>query len=204
MGVNEQDFDPNEHTVVSNASCTTNCLAPVAKVLDESFGIETGLLTTVHAYTSSQGIVDSPSKKWRRGRAAAVSIVPTTTGAAVATTEVLPQLTGKLDGMAMRVPVANGSIIDFVVRTEKEVTVEAVNDAFIDAASKKPLLGILGTTDEELVSADIIGTTYSSIVDTKSTMVIGKHTVKVVAWYDNEWGYAARVVDLVRYTGQRG
>ncbi len=203
MGVNENEYDPKEHHVISNASCTTNCLAPVAKVLDEAFTIESGFLTTVHAYTSSQGIVDGPSKKWRRGRAAAVSIVPTTTGAAVATTEVLPALAGKLDGLAMRVPVANGSIIDFVVRTEREVTVDEVNRALYEAAAKEPLLGILGITDDEMVSADIVGTTYSAIVDAGSTMVVGKHTAKVLAWYDNEWGYAARVVDLVRHVAER-
>ena len=203
MGVNEADFDPDEHRVVSNASCTTNCLAPVAKILDESFGIEHGALTTVHAYTSSQKLVDAPSKKWRRGRSAAVSIVPTTTGAAKATTKVLPQLEGKMDGMAMRVPTAVGSIIDFVATTDREVSVEAANDALRRAADSDEMGGILGVSDEELVSADIVGSTYSALVDAKSTMQFGDHMVKVVAWYDNEWGYARRVADLTRYVADR-
>ena len=203
MGVNEERFDPAEHRVVSNASCTTNCLAPVAKVLDEAFGIDSGFLTTIHAYTSSQGIVDRPAKKWRRGRAAAVSIVPTTTGAAVATTEVLPRLEGKLDGMAMRVPVPDGSIIDFVVRTEEPVTVETVNEALRGAAGTKAMAGILGVSDDELVSADIVGSTYSALVDAPSTMVLGERTAKVLAWYDNEWGYARRIVDLAAHVAAR-
>lgn len=199
MGVNENEFDANEHTVISNASCTTNCLAPVARVLDETFGIETGFLTTVHAYTSSQGIVDSPSSKWRRGRAAAENIVPTSTGAAIATTKVLPQLDGKMDGLAMRVPTPDGSIIDFVANTEERVSVERVNDAFRRAAASDRMSGILGVSDDELVSSDIVGSEYSALVDAPSTMVLGEHTVKVLAWYDNEWGYARRVVDLVDY-----
>jgi glyceraldehyde 3-phosphate dehydrogenase len=203
MGVNEDMYKPEAHQVLSNASCTTNCLAPVAKVLDERFGIVTGFLTTVHAYTSSQAIVDAPSKKWRRGRAGAVSIVPTTTGAAIATTKVLPQLEGKLDGLAMRVPVPVGSIIDFVVQTEKPVNVENVNNAFREASQKKPLKGILGITELELVSADIVGTDYSSLVDAQSTMVLGHYAVKVLSWYDNEWGFAHRVVDLANYVGKQ-
>ncbi len=199
MGVNEEEYDPKKHEVVSNASCTTNCLATVAKVLDDEFGIENGFLTTVHAYTSSQAIVDAPSKKWRRGRAAAVSIVPTTTGAALATTKVLPQLKGKMDGLAMRVPTPDGSIIDFVARLGKEVTVEKVNAAFRKAAESEKMKGILGVSDEELVSADIITLPYSALVDTLSTMVLQGNTVKVLAWYDNEWGYARRVVDLAEY-----
>jgi glyceraldehyde 3-phosphate dehydrogenase len=199
MGVNEQKYDPAQHEVISNASCTTNCLAPVAKVLDAEFGIVNGFLTTVHAYTSSQSLIDAPSKKWRRGRSAAESIVPTTTGAAIATTLVLPQLEGKMDGLAMRVPVPAGSIIDFVAQTEKPVTVEAVNEAFRRAAETPHMEGILGISDEELVSADIIGSTYSALVDAESTMVLGDHTVKVLAWYDNEWGYAKRVADLAEY-----
>jgi len=203
MGVNEDQYNPKHHQVISNASCTTNCLAPVAMIIDRTFNIETGFLTTVHAYTSSQAIVDSPSKKWRRGRAGAVSIVPTTTGAAIATTEVLPHLEGKLDGLAMRVPVPVGSIIDFVAHTEKPVTVESVNRAFREASRESRLLGVLGITDEELVSADIVGSEYSAIVDAQSTMVLGENTVKVLAWYDNEWGYAKRVVDLVGYVLQQ-
>lgn len=199
MGVNEDKIDPAEHVVISNASCTTNCLAPVAKVLDEAFGIVNGFLTTIHAYTSSQAIVDAPSKKWRRGRAGAANIVPTTTGAAIATTKVLPQLEGKMDGLAVRVPVPDGSIIDFVAQTEERVTVERVHDAFRKAAQSDRLQGILDITDEELVSADIIGSTYSALVDGQSTMVLNDNTVKVLAWYDNEWGYARRVVDLAAY-----
>jgi glyceraldehyde 3-phosphate dehydrogenase len=202
MGVNEEKYNPSDHLVISNASCTTNCLAPVAKVLDDNFGIVNGFLTTVHAYTSSQSIVDAPSKKWRRGRAGAASIVPTTTGAAIATTLVLPQLKGKMDGLAIRVPVPAGSIIDFVVQTEKPVSVQSVNAAFQDAAQSKGMKGILGITDEELVSADIVGSTYSALVDAQSTMVLGDHTVKVLAWYDNEWGYSRRVVDLAVYINQ--
>jgi len=203
MGVNEDAYNPSEHRVVSNASCTTNCLAPVAKVLDDRFGIVTGFLTTVHAYTSSQAIVDAPNKKWRRGRAGAVSIVPTTTGAAIATTKVLPQLEGKLDGMAIRVPVPDGSIIDFVVQTEKPVTIEEVNNTFREASQKKSLKGILGITEEELVSADIVGATYSSLVDLHSTMTLGHYTAKVLSWYDNEWGFAARVVDLANHISKQ-
>jgi glyceraldehyde 3-phosphate dehydrogenase len=198
MGVNDEKYQPEEHKIVSNASCTTNCLAPVAKVLDENFGIQTGFLTTIHAYTSSQAIVDAPNKKMRRGRSAAVSIVPTTTGAAIATTKVLPQLEGKMDGLAMRVPVVDGSIIDFVVETEKPVTVEKVNQVFREA-SENGMRGILGITDEELVSADIVDSTYSALVDAQSTMTLGEHTVKVLAWYDNEWGYSRRVADLATY-----
>ncbi len=203
LGVNEEEYDPDRDQIVSNASCTTNCLAPVAKVLDDAFGIESGLLTTIHAYTSSQAIVDAPSKKWRRGRAAAVSIVPTTTGAAIATTKVLPQLEGKMDGMAIRVPIPAGSIIDFSVRTEKSVTLEKVKKAFRDAAKSDKMKGILGATDEELVSADIIGTEYSALVDLDSTMVVGENAVKVLAWYDNEWGYALRCVDLAEYMANK-
>ena len=203
LGVNEGDYDPEAHTVISNASCTTNCLAPVAKVLDDAFGIRWGFLTTVHAYTSSQAIVDAPSKKWRRGRAAAANIVPTTTGAAVATTLVLPHLEGKLDGLAMRVPVTNGSIIDFVANTGKPVSVEKVNDAMREAAESEGMKGILGFSDEELVSQDIVGSEYSALVDGPSTMVLGENTAKVLAWYDNEWGYGRRVVDLAEYVAGR-
>ena len=199
MGVNDEEYQPEEHKIVSNASCTTNCLAPVAKVLDDTFGIKTGFLTTVHAYTSSQAIIDAPNKKMRRGRSAAVSIVPTTTGAAIATTKVLPQLEGKMDGLAMRVPVVDGSIIDFVAETEKPVTVDKVNRAFQEAAEKEGMRGILGITDEELVSADIVDSTYSALVDAQSTMTLGEHTVKVLAWYDNEWGYSRRATELAEF-----
>ena len=203
MGVNEDTFDPARHFVISNASCTTNALAPVAKVLNDEFGIVAGMLTTVHAYTASQRIVDGPSKKWRRGRAAAVSIIPTTTGAAIAATQVLPALKGKLDGLALRVPVVDGSVIDFTVQTEREVTVEDVNSTFRTASGSDRLKGILGITDEELVSSDVIGMEFSALVDSKSTMVVGGKTVKVIAWYDNEWGYARRVVDLARFVSER-
>ncbi len=202
MGVNQQTFDPSQHRIVSNASCTTNCLAPVAKVLNDRFGIVRGLLTTVHAYTTSQGIVDQPAGKWRRGRAGAVNIVPTTTGAARATTEVIPELEGKLDGLALRVPVPVGSIIDLVARTERPVSVDAVHDAFRQAAAG-PMEGILGVSDEELVSSDIVGCLLSSLVDAPSTMVLGDDTVKVLSWYDNELGYAQRVVDLTSYIAER-
>jgi glyceraldehyde 3-phosphate dehydrogenase len=203
MGVNEEALDPKQHFVISNASCTTNCLAPVAKVLNDEFGIVSGLLTTVHAYTASQGIVDRPSRKWRRGRAAAVSIIPTTTGAALATARVLPELQGKIDGMAVRVPVADGSLIDFTVQTQKKATVESVNAAFRTAAGSERMRGILGVTNEELVSSDIVGTRYSALVDSLSTMVVCDNTVKVLAWYDNEWGYSRRVVDLAQYLSGR-
>ena len=195
-GVNDDAYDPDRDTIVSTASCTTNCLAPVAKVLNDRFGIRHGALTTVHAYTSSQGIVDGPAKKWRRGRAGAANIVPTSTGAAVATTLVLPELEGKLDGMAMRVPVIAGSVIDFVATTERPVTPETVNDAFREAA-EDAMRGILDVSDEELVSADVVGRSTSALIDAPSTMCFGEHMVKILAWYDNEWGYAARVADWV-------
>lgn len=203
LGVNDEAYHPEEHRIVSNASCTTNALAPVAKVLDDAFRIVSGFLTTVHAYTSTQALVDGPSRKWRRGRAAALSMIPTTTGAAVATTKVLPHLDGKLDGMALRVPVASGSIIDFVAQTERELSVDAVNRAFRDAAGTDALAGILGVTDEPLVSQDIVGTEWSALVDATSTMVIAPKTAKVLAWYDNEWAYARRVVDLAGRIGSR-
>jgi glyceraldehyde 3-phosphate dehydrogenase len=203
MGVNEARFNPEQHVILSNASCTTNCLAPVAKVLNEEFGIVTGLLTTVHAVTKSQSTVDASYRKWTRGRSAVANIVPTTTGAAIATTLVLPELEGKLDGVAMRVPVPDGSIIDFVIQTKRPLTVDAVNDAFRRAAETDALRGILGVSEEPLVSSDIIGSTYSALVDAQSTMVLGEHTAKVLAWYDNEWGYARRVVDLALYISEQ-
>lgn len=199
MGVNHDWYDPGEHTIISGASCTTNCLAPVAMVLDEEFGIETGFLTTVHGVTSSQSVVDIPMDKRRRGRSALASIIPTTTGAAVATTIVLPELEGKVDGMAMRVPVILGSVIDFVVRTDKPVNVEAINDLFKRRADIDELEGVLGYTEDEIVSPDIIGTTWSALFDADSTMVLGENTAKVLAWYDNEWGYSARMVDLAAH-----
>lgn len=203
MGVNEDEFDPAEHQVISNASCTTNCLAVVAKVLDEEFEIVTGSLTTVHAVTASQGLVDEPAKKVRRGRSAMMSIVPTTTGAAQVTAEVLPQLEGKVDGMAFRVPVGAGSIIDFVVTTRKPVTVASVNEALRRGSESDRLKGRLGYTEEELVSADIIGTDWAALVDGASTLVIGDNTAKVLAWYDNEWGYARTLAELAQYVAEK-
>ncbi len=196
MGVNDDQYDPERHHIVSNASCTTNCLAPLAKVLLDRFGIETGFLTTCHAYTATQAIVDRPDPKdYRRGRSAAVSIVPSTTGAATAVAEVLPALKGKMDGLALRVPTLTGSIVDFVVRTERPITKEAVNQAFVEAA-EGPMRGILAIAPPQIVSADIIGDPHSSIVDLESTMTLGDRTVKVLSWYDNEYGYASRLVDL--------
>ncbi len=204
LGVNEDRYDPAQHHILSNASCTTNCLAPVAKVLLDNFGIETGFLTTCHAFTATQGLVDKPDPKdFRRGRAASVSIVPSTTGAATAVAEVLPVLKGKLDGLALRVPTLTGSIVDFVVRTEQAISVEAVNQAFQAAAASERLQGILGIARPHMVSSDIIGNPLSSIVDTGSTMALGDHTVKVLSWYDNEYGYASRLKDLTRMVAGR-
>ncbi len=197
MGVNHHDYDPASHHVVSNASCTTNCLAPVCKVLMERFGIEKGLMTTTHSYTGDQRLLDFPHKDLRRARAAALSMVPTTTGAAKAVSLVLPQLEGKLNGMAIRVPTPNVSVVDLVAQLSKQVTVDEVNSAMKEA-SEGYLKGILGYSEEPLVSADFNGTTYSSIFDAPSTMVIGD-MVKVLAWYDNEFGYANRMVDLALY-----
>jgi glyceraldehyde 3-phosphate dehydrogenase len=203
MGVNDDQYNSAEHHIVSNASCTTNCLAPVAKVLLDSFGIEMGMLTTCHAYTATQAIVDRPDPKdFRRGRAAGVSIVPSSTGAATAVALVLPQLKGKLDGMALRVPTITGSVVDFVARTEQPVTVDAVNAAFAAAASG-PMQGILGIAHANAVSSDIIGDPRSSIVDSESTMVLGDRMVKVISWYDNEYGYASRVKDLASLMGSQ-
>jgi glyceraldehyde 3-phosphate dehydrogenase len=201
LGVNAQDYDAGKHDVVSMASCTTNCLAPVAKVLLESFGVRHLMMTTVHAYTSSQSLTDVPQRKRRRGRAAAQSIVPTTTGAAKATAQVLPALAGRCDGMAFRVPVPDGSATDITASLDKEVTVEEVNDALRAAADEGPLKGILRVTDEELVSTDILGDPHSSIVDAPSTMVLKDRIVKIVSWYDNEWGYSARLVDFAALVG---
>ncbi len=195
LGVNHEKLDPERHKIISNASCTTNCLAPVAKVLHERFGIVRGFMTTVHAYTNDQRILDLPHKDLRRARAAGVSIIPTTTGAAVAVGEVLPELKGRLDGMAMRVPTANVSVVDLVVQVEKETTAEEVNAALKEAAEGE-LKGILGFCEEPLVSVDFNGDSRSSIVDALSTKVIG-NLVKVVSWYDNEWGYSCRLRDLV-------
>ena len=202
MGVNDQVYNPEEHHIVSNASCTTNCLAPVAKVLSDNFGIETGLMTTVHAYTSDQQLLDGPHKDLRRARAAAQSIIPTTTGAAKAVSLVLPELAGKFHGMALRVPVSDVSLVDLTVTTEKKVTAESINRAMTEA-SQGSLQGILAVTNEELVSVDFLHNSNSSIFDAPSTMVLGDHAAKVLSWYDNEWGYACRVVDLVALMADR-
>ncbi|MCL5005343.1 MAG: type I glyceraldehyde-3-phosphate dehydrogenase [Acidobacteria bacterium] len=198
LGVNEKNYDPAKHNVISNASCTTNCLAPVAKVLDETFHIKKGAMTTVHSYTNDQRILDLPHKDLRRARAAAVSIIPTTTGAAKAVGLVLPQLKGKLDGFSMRVPTPNVSIVDLVAFVEKPTTTEEVNAAFKKAA-EGPLKGILEFCEEPLVSVDFRGNSNSSIVDAGFTKVIDGDCVKVTAWYDNEWGYSCRVRDLIKY-----
>jgi glyceraldehyde 3-phosphate dehydrogenase len=195
VGVNTKDLKP-EHKIVSNASCTTNCLAPLAKVIHDSFGIEKGLMTTIHAYTNDQRISDFIHKDLRRARAAAVNIIPTTTGAAKAIGDVIPSLKGKLDGLAMRVPVANGSVTDLVVLVSKDVTVETVNAAMKRAAEGE-LKGILEYCEDPIVSSDVIGNTHSSIFDSALTYVIDKRMVKVVSWYDNEWGFSNRMVDLV-------
>lgn len=199
-GVNEDSYDPDSHFVVSTASCTTNCLAPVAKVLSDSFGVEHLMMSTIHAYTSSQALVDTPTKKRRRGRAAALSIVPTTSGATTATARVLPDLEGRMDGMAFRVPVEDGSVTDITAVLSRTVTIDDVHQAFEEAANNR-MKGILRVTDEGLVSRDIIGDAHSSIVDLQSTLLLGDGLVKVVAWYDNEWGYSARLVDVAAVLG---
>ena len=198
MGVNEHTLKP-EHRIISNASCTTNCLAPVAKVLHDAFGVQHGLMTTVHAYTNDQNILDLPHKDLRRARAAALNIIPTTTGAARAVGKILPELKGRLDGCSLRVPVPDGSVVDLVATLSKTVTVEQVNNAFKEAAAKKPLAGILEYSDDPLVSMDVVKNPASALFDAQSTMVMQGNMVKVVAWYDNEWGYSNRVVDLVLY-----
>jgi len=195
IGVNEKSYDPAKHNIISNASCTTNCLGPVIKVLHETFGIETGLMTTIHAYTNDQKLQDAPHKDPRRSRAAAVSMIPTTTGAAKAIGLVLPELKGKLNGFAMRVPTIDVSVVDLVATTKKPVSVDSVNKALKDAASGS-LKGILAFTDEPLVSIDFLGDPHSSYVDGQMTMVTGENLVKVISWYDNEWGYSNRLVEL--------
>ena len=202
MGVNEKDYDASQHKVISNASCTTNCLAPVAKVLLEEFGIVKGLMTTIHAYTNDQQILDLPHKDLRRARAAAMSMIPTTTGAAKAVSLVLPALKGKLDGMAVRVPTPNVSVVDLVVETEKQTTPEAVNAA-LKKAAEGPMKGILEFCELPLVSKDFNGNPASSIIDAESTSVIGGNMVKVMSWYDNEWGYSNRLLDLVKFVARK-
>ena len=198
LGVNDDAYDPATHHVISNASCTTNCVAPMAKVLDDAFGLEQAFMTTIHAYTNDQSILDLPHKDLRRARAAAINIIPTSTGAAKATALVLPHLKGKLDGMAMRVPVPDGSITDLVATVGRDVTVEEVNAAFAAAAVEGSLAGKLVYTEDPIVSSDIVGTPASCTFDSLSTMVMGR-TVKIVGWYDNEWGYSNRLVDLVEH-----
>ncbi len=198
MGVNEETLDPKKHRIISNASCTTNCLAPVAKVLNTQFGILKGLMTTIHSYTNDQRILDLPHKDLRRARAAAVNMIPTTTGAAKAVGLVLPELKGKLDGMAIRVPTPNVSVIDLVAELAKDATAEEVNSA-LKKAAEGPMKGILEYSDEPLVSSDLNGNDHSSIVDSFLTKVIEGRMVKVISWYDNEWGYSSRIRDLILY-----
>ncbi|MFT6973090.1 MAG: glyceraldehyde 3-phosphate dehydrogenase [Pontimonas sp.] len=200
MGVNHEDYDPDHHHIVSNASCTTNCLAPMAKVFDDTFGIERGLMTTIHAYTADQNLQDGPHGDLRRARAAALNIIPTSTGAAKAIGLVLPQLKGKLDGFALRVPVPTGSITDLTVESRREVTLDEVQSAFKDASDTGAYKGILRYTEEPIVSSDIVGDPYSSIVDGGLIRVLGNQ-VKMSSWYDNEWGYSNRLVDLAAYMG---
>ncbi len=202
MGVNHDQYDPQNHNLVSNASCTTNCLAPIVRVLHDRFGIEHGLMTTVHSYTMDQRLLDALHKDRRRMRAAALSMVPTTTGAAVAVAEVIPELKGRLDGMAIRVPTANVSLVDLVCRVETATTAEAVNAALKEAA-EGPLKGILQFVEEELVSVDFNHTAYSSSVDASLTKVLDGHLVKVLSWYDNEFGYSNRMVDLAVFMGEK-
>ncbi|MGY8779565.1 MAG: type I glyceraldehyde-3-phosphate dehydrogenase, partial [Longimicrobiales bacterium] len=200
LGVNQDAYDPANHHIISNASCTTNCLAPVVKVLTNSFGFRHGLMTTIHAYTNDQRILDLPHSDLRRARAAAVSMIPTTTGAAKATGLVLPEVAGRIDGMAIRVPTADVSIVDLVAEIDKDVTEEEVNAAF-QAAADGPMKGILGVSHEPLVSVDYTSDPHSSTVDALSTAVMDGRMVKVLSWYDNEWGYSSRVVDLVAFVG---
>jgi glyceraldehyde 3-phosphate dehydrogenase len=202
LGVNEKKYDPAKHTIISNASCTTNCLVPMVKVVRDTFGFVRGSMVTIHSYTNDQNVLDLPHKDLRRARAAALSIIPTTTGAAKATSLVIPELKGKIDGIAIRVPTPDVSLTDLAVVVEKPVTVEAINDAFRAAASG-PMKGILEYTEEELVSSDFIGNPASCIFDAKSTNVVDGTLLKVSGWYDNEWGYSSRCVDLLRFVGKQ-
>lgn len=202
-GINHETYNPDNHKILSNASCTTNCLAPVAKVLNEEFGIESGMMTTVHSYTNDQKILDAGHKDLRRARAAAVSMIPTTTGAAIAVAKVLPELEGKIDGTSVRVPTPNVSLVDFVVNTKKEITQDSVNQALTDASTSS-LKGVLAVENAPLVSCDYMSNPYSSIVDLPSTMVIGKNMVKVLSWYDNEAGFSHRMIDLAKYMQEKG
>lgn len=202
LGVNEEKYDPDAHSIISNASCTTNCLAPVAKVLHERFGICKGLMTTIHSYTNDQRILDLPHKDLRRARAAALSMIPTTTGAALAVTQVLPELEGKLDGISIRVPTPKVSLIDLTAVLEKDVSEDEVKDAFREAA-KTQLKGILAYSDEPLVSSDFTKDPHSAIVDGPFIKILGNNMVKILAWYDNEWGYSCRVVELAEFIGKK-
>ncbi len=204
LGVNEQVYDPAKHHIISNASCTTNCLAPIAKVVNDNFKIVSGTMTTIHSYTNDQVILDFPHKDLRRARAAAINMIPTSTGAAKALKLVIPDLAGKLDGFAMRVPTANVSVVDLVVFVENKTTKEEVNAALKKASESGPLKGYLGYEEEELVSADFKGDGRSSIVDAPMTLVVAGNCVKVISWYDNEWGYSSRVRDLINYIGSKG
>jgi len=203
LGVNQDMYDPAKHRIISNASCTTNCLAPAAKVLNDAFGIERGLMNTIHSYTNDQRILDQVHKDLRRARSAGTNIIPTTTGAARALALVIPELKGRFDGMSLRVPTITVSVVDFVAIVRKEATKEAVNDAFKQAASGE-LQGILDYTDEPLVSSDFRGDFHSAIIDGLSTMVTGGNMVKVIAWYDNEWGYSCRIADLADFIAKKG
>ena len=201
IGVNEKMFDPAKHKVISNASCTTNCLAPVAKVLHENFGITMAIMTTIHSYTNDQEILDLPHKDWRRGRAAAMSMIPTSTGAAKAIGLVLPELKGKFDGISVRVPTPNVSLVDLTFHTEKATSADEINQILRDA-SKSSMRGIMTYSDEQLVSIDFNGDAHSSIVDTTFTRSVDPHMHKMLAWYDNEWGYSNRILDLIAYVAR--
>jgi glyceraldehyde 3-phosphate dehydrogenase len=203
LGVNDNKYDAAKHNIISNASCTTNCLAPVVKVLHDTFGIASGIMTTIHSYTNDQVILDTPHKDLRRARAAALSMIPSSTGAAKALKLVIPEMDGKLDGFAVRVPTPNVSVVDLTFVSEKPITVASVNEA-IKKASEGPLKGILGYTDEELVSSDFKGNPLSSIFDSKLTKVVGNNTGKIISWYDNEWGYSNRVKDLITFLVKKG
>ncbi len=204
LGVNHEKYDAAKHHIISNASCTTNCLAPVAKVLQDEFKIVSGTMTTIHSYTNDQVILDFPHKDLRRARAAAINMIPTSTGAAKALKLVIPELSGKLDGFAMRVPTPNVSVVDLVVWVEKKTTKEEVNAALKKASESGPLKGYLAYEEQELVSSDFKGNSFSSIVDAPMTLVVGGNCVKVISWYDNEWGYSCRVRDLINYMASKG
>ena len=202
IGVNDQIYDPGKHKIVSNASCTTNCLAPMAKILNDKFGVAYGFMTTIHSYTNDQRILDFPHKDLRRARAAAINIIPSTTGAAKAIGEVIPELKGKLNGGAFRVPTPDGSVTDFSVMLDKDATVDTINAAFKEAASAESYKGVVEYSDEPLVSEDIVGNPHSCVFDSKLTLTLGNRFVKVVGWYDNEWGYSNRCVELMEMLGK--